>query len=161
MSSPAHGPFGNHDDVMAAAQPLLDALHRVDPAEVPTVAAERARARVRLRYLLERLEAAGVTLGDYDLGEVRALADTTVTTLVMIGDWLARAYASGNAELLGEAAEYVRPCMPGADGRCEHGQWAGCAQTDVAYRLRGLDPSEARKRALDPKTAGKPDARPD
>ncbi len=145
---PAFGPFHTPQDLAAAAQPLEAALRTVEPDGVLSAEARRARAGIRFRYLLDALANTGVGLGNGDLAVARSLAGAPVETLVAIADWLARASAAGNVELIAEAAEYVQPCKPGPGGRCEHGVWAQCRQTDVAWRLQGIDPAAARAHAV-------------
>lgn len=150
------GPFHTRDDLTAAAQPLHDALRAATPDGTPASAIGRARARVRFRYLIDAFTDAGVDLGNADVAIARVLVGSSVETLVVLRDWLARAgvagESSGNVELvalLADAACHLEPCPPGPGGRCEHGQWAECQRTDVAYRLRGLDVGQARAHALE------------
>lgn len=145
----ARGPFETIDDVAPVARDLHHALTAVDPTRMLDAKARHLQAEIRLRYLIEALESADVGLGAYDLAVARSLTGASVETLVVIAGWLARASAAGNAPLLAEAADYIRPCRRPAkpDGRCRHGDWATCEWTDLAYRLRGLDPAEARRDA--------------
>lgn len=145
---PAVGPFHTPQDLAAAAQPLEAALRAVEPDAVLSETGRRSRARIRFQYLLDALEKTGVGLGNGDIAVARSLAGAPVETLVVIADWLARASAAGNVELIAEAAEYVQPCKPGPGGRCEHGVWAECRQTDAAWRLQGIDPAAARAHAV-------------
>jgi hypothetical protein len=147
MTSSVHGPFHTHQDLATATRPLEDALRAADPGGALAAEGRRARANLRFHYLLEALRDTGVDLGNGDIAVARVLAGATVETLVVVADWLARANAAGNVELLAEAAEYIEACRPGPGGRCEHGAWAQCRRTDVAWRLRGIDPAAARAHA--------------
>src|SRR6185503_11288225 len=100
--APSHGPFHTPQDLAAAAQPLEDALRSVEPDAVLSEAGRRARARIRFQYLLDALEKTSVGLGNGDIAVARALAGSPVETLVVIADWLARASAAGNVELIAE-----------------------------------------------------------
>lgn len=146
---PASGPFESIDDVAPVAHGLHQALAAVDPTGRLGADARRTRAEIRLRHVLAVLERVDVEPGAYDMAVARWLAGAPVETLVVILDWLARASAAGNAPLLAEAADWIRPCprpaKPG--GRCRHGDWATCAWTDLAWRLKGLDPEQARRDA--------------
>jgi hypothetical protein len=111
--------------------------------------ARHTQAEIRLTYVLAALEQVDVHLGAYDMAVARVLSGAPVETVVTILDWLARASAAGNAPLLAEAAEWIRPCpRPKAGGRCRHGEWATCERTDLAWRLKGLDPEQARRDAV-------------
>ena len=144
---PVLGPFETAHQLATAAMPLEDALRAVDATD-PAVG-RRGRANLRFHYLLEALRDTGVDLGNGDIAVARALAGATVETLVVVADWLARANAAGNVELLAEAAEYIEACRPGPGGRCEHGAWTQCRRTNVAWRLRGIDPAAVRRHAED------------
>lgn len=146
---PALGPFELIDDVAPLAHDLHRALAAADPTGRLGADALHARAEIRLKHVLAALEQADVHLGAYDLAVARVLSGAPVETLVTILDWLARASAAGNAPLLAEAADHIKPCPPpsGPDGRCRHGDWWSCQRTDLAYRLRGLDPAQARRGA--------------
>lgn len=147
---PVYGPFETTQQLSAATRPLRAALHAADPENILTTATQRARAGIRVRFLLDAFADAGVGYGSCDLAVLRSLAGSTVETLVTIADWLARANAAGNVELLADAAEYITPCPPPGvpGGDCEHGRWTRCERTDLAWRLRGLDPVEARVHAV-------------
>jgi|SRR6185312_4065292 len=149
MLMPVRGPFETAHQLATAAMSLEDALRAADPAGGLSAESRRARAGIRFRFLLDALNDARVALGNGDMAVARSLAGSSVETLVVLADWLARASAGGNVELLAEAAEYVMPCEPGPGGQCEHGVWARCERTDAAWRLRGLDPGEARRHALE------------
>ncbi len=149
MPLPVHGPFHSRADLEPAAEVLQAELAAVTRGDLDDPAARRARATVRFRWLLDALEETGVGMGDLDMAVARSLLGLPVDTLVVLADWLARANAAGNAGLLAEAADYLRPCQPGPGARCEHGAWADCGVTDLAYRLRGLDPDQARRRVIE------------
>jgi len=153
MPMPAFGPFESIDDVAPVAHGLHQALAAVDPTGTSTLEARRRHVEIRHRYLLAALEQVDAGLGAHDIAVARSLVGLPVETLVVIADWLARASAAGNAALLAEAADWIKPCprptKPG--GKCRHGDWTACERTDLAWRLKGLDPEQARRDA----TAGR------
>jgi hypothetical protein len=142
-----HGPFDTAAAVWPAARDLHSALRAADPTGALTAEARRARSEIRRQYIEDALAAARVELGEHDRAIVRSIAGAPVETLVVLLDWIARASAEGNVELLADAAEYLTPCVPTRAWRCAHGDWSTCRRTDVAWRLRGVDPEAARRHA--------------
>lgn len=146
-----HGPFATAEQAMRAIEPLRAALNAVDPHGVATGQARHRQIELRLAYVAEALGEADATPGAFGQIVARWLAGQPLEYIAVVLDWIARAGASGNVALLAEAAEWIEPCPARTDGRCPHGNgaWAACERTDLAYRLRGLDPAEARRHALD------------
>jgi len=94
------GPFETADEVIAAAQPLRDAVRAIDPADTLI---EQLRARwidIRAHFITSTLTGCGVVLGAQDERTVRWMAATMdqPETIVLL-DFVKRAYAAGMAEL--------------------------------------------------------------
>lgn len=146
--SDADGPIASPEDAQRSIAPLRAALEAIDPRKTATEAALRAQGRVRAAYVTRALGDAGINLNGYAMKAAGWLANQRLERIAVVLDWLVQAGAAGGVQLLAEASEWIEPCPARPDGRCVHGQWATCARSDLAWRLRGLDPAEARRDAL-------------
>lgn len=144
-----HESIDSPEDALHAIEPLRRELEAADPRGTATEAALRVQAMLRIRHVTTALGNAGISLNAYGLMNGRWLAGQSLEKIAVVLDWLRQAGEAGNTVLLARAAEYIDPCPARPDGRCLHGEWATCDRTDVAWKLRGLDPAQARKHALE------------
>lgn len=144
----ADGPIASHADALRFIARLRAAVEAADPRKTATETALRAQAALRLGFVVKALGRVGVNLNAYAMREARWLASQPLERIAVVVDWLGQAAMAGNAELLAQASEYIDPCPARADGRCLHGESATCDRTDTAWRLKGIDPAQARRNAL-------------
>jgi hypothetical protein len=143
------GPFERPEDAIRAAAHLNAALEAADPHRSATEQVRRARAAIRIRHVLGALNAAHVPLGPYDQTVAAWLARWDPATIVVVLDWVASAFEAGNVDLLADCAQHIQACRTpdfaaGDADKCVHGAWSQCEITELAWRLRGIDPETAR-----------------
>jgi hypothetical protein len=147
-----HGPYETGSDAVADARDI----YRVGRQSADRDLAGKILEGLALGTLVE----AGVATGAYDRRIVGWLANWEPEVVLVFLGCVERARTAGRRSaseeatglraLLLRACAYVQPCQPPDVAQdydsCEHGTWP-CAQTELAWQMRGLDPETERARA--------------
>jgi hypothetical protein len=101
------GPYETEAEAFAAAEPMRERLRLAYNYPGPMTEETRAaRHAVKVRHVADALEAAGVGLGAHDGHLVRWIARTwDPETIVVLLDWIERAYAAGQDALREEISD--------------------------------------------------------